>query len=96
MKLVFLVVFGLALRYNFAECNASGLISLTPKTKCLKYPSVAKTDQGRILGGQTAKKSYPYQVSLEDPQGEWFGFVSSWHHYCGGSIITAQHVLTAG
>lgn len=40
-----------------------------------------------IIGGSDAKpKTYPYQVSLSDSYG----------HFCGGSIISENWILTAG
>ncbi len=49
------------------------------------------------MGGETATKSYPYQVSMESPSLIGFGgAVWSWQHFCGGSIISNRHVLTAG
>ena len=42
---------------------------------------------GRVAGGRnTTIEELPYQVSMEE-NGE---------HFCGGSIITPRHVLTAG
>ncbi|XP_065171780.1 LOW QUALITY PROTEIN: chymotrypsin-2-like [Atheta coriaria] len=44
-------------------------------------------DNGRIMGGATAPKgAFPYQVSLRNLENK---------HFCGGSIITARHVLSA-
>ncbi|KAH8332386.1 hypothetical protein KR074_002550, partial [Drosophila pseudoananassae] len=43
----------------------------------------------RINGGQLVNETVPFQVSLQlQRRGRW-------QHFCGGSIISAQHVLTA-
>lgn len=47
----------------------------------------------RIVGGGNATKPYPYQVSLQSPKKHT---TDQYDHFCGGSIITTRHVLTAG
>lgn len=45
--------------------------------------------QNRIIGGSSAvKKQFPFQVSLR--------YKNINRHFCGGSIITDQFILTAG
>ncbi|KAJ6638637.1 Chymotrypsin-1, partial [Pseudolycoriella hygida] len=46
--------------------------------------------QSRIVGGNIAKKRYPYQVSLQEQDDDGY-----WEHVCGGAIITERHIITA-
>ncbi|XP_020798729.1 chymotrypsin-1 [Drosophila serrata] len=43
----------------------------------------------RINGGQLVNETVPFQVSLQMQRR------GRWQHFCGGSIVSAQHVLTA-
>ncbi|XP_017111094.1 chymotrypsin-1 [Drosophila elegans] len=43
----------------------------------------------RINGGQQVNESVPFQVSLQMQRR------GRWQHFCGGSIVSGQHVLTA-
>lgn len=54
---------------------------------------------GRIVGGDNAPAGlYPYQVSLQikvpSPHMTIMS-VNRWEHYCGGSIVSARHIVTA-
>lgn len=44
---------------------------------------------GRILNGQNATRSYPYQISLQKMKN------NEWIHRCGGAIVSPTCVLTA-
>ncbi|XP_005523859.1 PREDICTED: trypsin I-P1-like [Pseudopodoces humilis] len=49
------------------------------------FPTFAEDDDDKIVGGYTcAEHSVPYQVSL-----------NSGYHFCGGSLISSQWVLSA-
>ncbi|RMC07555.1 hypothetical protein DUI87_17029 [Hirundo rustica rustica] len=49
------------------------------------FPTFAEDDDDKIVGGYTcAKNSVPYQVSL-----------NSGYHFCGGSLISSQWVVSA-
>ncbi|XP_027767095.1 trypsin I-P1-like [Empidonax traillii] len=49
------------------------------------FPTIAEDDDDKIVGGYTcAEHSVPYQVSL-----------NSGYHFCGGSLISSQWVLSA-
>ncbi|KAM7360217.1 chymotrypsin-2 [Cochliomyia hominivorax] len=48
-----------------------------------------QANDSRVNGGQVVKRIVPYQVSLQAYRR------NSWRHFCGGSIISANHVLTA-
>ncbi|XP_039237568.1 trypsin-like [Pipra filicauda] len=49
------------------------------------FPTIAEDDDDKIVGGYTcAENSVPYQVSL-----------NSGYHFCGGSLISSQWVLSA-
>ncbi|XP_043655757.1 chymotrypsin-1 [Drosophila teissieri] len=43
----------------------------------------------RINGGQRVNETVPFQVSLQMQRR------GRWQHFCGGSIVSGQHVLTA-
>lgn len=49
---------------------------------------------GKIVGGEPVEhcKNYPYQVSLQRKSLMTGGY----SHFCGGSILSSKHVLTAG
>lgn len=53
----------------------------------------------RIVGGETAKKSYPYQISLQIKVPVYLAFFptgrNEWTHNCGGAIVSPTCVLTA-
>lgn len=54
----------------------------------------------RIVGGENAPRSYPYQISLQlkpnETIMELFGLNSSdYFHICGGSIVSENCVVTA-
>ncbi|XP_071414096.1 trypsin I-P1-like isoform X1 [Pithys albifrons albifrons] len=49
------------------------------------FPTIAEDDDDKIVGGYTcAEHSVPYQVSL-----------NSGYHFCGGSLISSQWVVSA-
>ncbi|XP_065371916.1 chymotrypsin-2 [Calliphora vicina] len=48
-----------------------------------------KFNDSRINGGQVVKKIVPFQVSLQAYRR------NRWRHFCGGAIVSANHVLTA-
>lgn len=51
------------------------------------------------MGGEKAPAgAHPYQVSLQVKVPSLFTTIMSqtrWEHYCGGSIVSVQHILTA-
>lgn len=60
---------------------------LTHGTSCLPvaFPTLAEDDDDKIVGGYTCEEnSVPYQVSL-----------NSGYHFCGGSLIDSQWVVSA-
>lgn len=60
----------------------------------------ASTDP-KIIGGEDAPAEYPYQISLQVRSAPFYlAFIfpiprREWMHNCGGSIVTARHVVTA-
>jgi len=65
---------------------ASGVF-LESSAKLLRGPSSDRGLQTRIIGGDVANTGeYPYAVSLSD---------SSFGHFCGGSLIGPDVVLSA-
>ncbi|XP_068155168.1 chymotrypsin-2 [Drosophila tropicalis] len=46
-------------------------------------------EPSRINGGQSVNETVPYQVSMQIFRR------GRWQHFCGGSIVSPQHVLTA-
>lgn len=65
------------------------IIPLLGIVSCL-FP-FAIAEDSRIIGGEEAKRSYPYQISLQ------INLFLPWlyQHSCGGSIISRTCVLTA-
>ncbi|XP_075145810.1 chymotrypsin-2-like [Haematobia irritans] len=58
------------------------------------HPNIIKdlskeVNDSRINGGFVVQQIVPYQVSLQSYRS------NRWHHFCGGSIITPNHILTA-
>lgn len=48
---------------------------------------VIKPDDSKVVGGNTASEGqFPYQISLRNRKNQ---------HFCGGSIINEQWILTA-
>lgn len=62
-------------------------------------PVALAEQESRIVGGETAKKIYPYQISLQVKVPVYIAFFPTgrkeWMHNCGGSILTPTCVLTA-
>lgn len=61
-----------------------------------------KKGDSRIVGGETSPQHYPYQISLQmDARGGGAGFFffqqpkSNHSHFCGGSIINENYIVTA-
>ncbi|XP_075449527.1 chymotrypsin-like elastase family member 1 [Ascaphus truei] len=51
----------------------------------------SQDENGRVIGGSNvAQNTWPWQVSLQYLSG------SSWYHTCGGSLVRANWVMTAG
>lgn len=66
------------------------MIGLEDNNETELFKAVANTtDDNRINGGQQVKKIVPYQISMQAFRG------NRWRHFCGGSIISPHHVLTA-
>lgn len=42
-----------------------------------------------MVRGDLAPTTYPYEISLQ------VNFFFVWFHFCGGSIVTARHIVTA-
>lgn len=55
----------------------------------LRAQVVADSRPSRINGGQQMNQSVPFQVSMQ------MQHRGRWRHFCSGSIISEQHVLTA-
>ncbi|XP_042861268.1 chymotrypsinogen B-like [Penaeus japonicus] len=73
-------------------CNEGGSISDTQVPGCDNVCGRAPESAGvnRIVGGQEAEVGeYPWMARLEIRSGDLTS-------YCGGSIVTATHVITAG
>lgn len=76
--------------------NADNRRNSTKSTKVLKcgtpevIPNFNLNDSGRIINGKTAfPNSWPWLVSIRQSKN------SNLYHICAGSLISAQHVLTA-
>lgn len=54
-------------------------------------------DDARIVGGEDANRSYPYQISLQIKMEKYIAWLpqDDWAHNCGGSIVTPSCVVTA-
>lgn len=87
-------VLGESLNFLFPTSRMQGLLSLLLLTSAISLGMAASTscncgwvNSGRIVGGHEAPKNkYPMIVTLETLSGRQF---------CGGTIITPWHVLTA-
>ncbi|TDG44174.1 hypothetical protein AWZ03_009404 [Drosophila navojoa] len=55
----------------------------------LEQEQQQQQDIFRINGGQLMNQSVPYQVSMQMMRR------AGWRHFCSGSIVSEQHVLTA-
>lgn len=64
--------------------SINGFVTLQPSRE-----SSNQVNDSRINGGEVVKNIVPYQVSLQAYRR------NRWRHFCGGSIISANHVLTA-
>ena len=61
------------------------------------------SENTKIVGGQTAPHHYPYQISLQMSKsgiGSNFFFfqqqpASNWSHFCGGSVLNENYIVTA-
>lgn len=95
MKITF-TLFVIIVGYNFVDGQGTELETGKLHEGKLKEKILEKSGQTRIVGGKKATKSYPYQVSLETPSIIFGDTVYSWSHICGGSIISTQHILSAG
>ncbi|XP_002017366.2 chymotrypsin-1 [Drosophila persimilis] len=58
-------------------------------TDPMRSMETAAADPIRINGGQMVNETVPFQISLQVQRR------GRWSHFCGGSIVSAQHVLTA-
>lgn len=63
------------------------------------FSGASAKQESRIVGGEDAKRSYPYQISLQVKVPVYIAFFPTgrkeWMHNCGGSIISPTCVLTA-
>lgn len=54
--------------------------------------NVFSAEETKIVGGETAKKSYPYQISLQVKVPMYIAFFptgkNEWMHNCGGKLIS--------
>ncbi|XP_058817324.1 chymotrypsin-2-like [Topomyia yanbarensis] len=56
----------------------------------------ADEQQTKIVGGEMAKESVPYQISLQVLINSFYGLgPRTWTHNCGGSIIAPYYVVSA-
>ena len=74
---------------------ASGVLSEASAYKLLRGHQSSESDaQTRIIGGdEVVTGKYPYAVSLSSPL--WEGDDSPSGHFCGGSLIGPDVVLSA-
>src|SRR5262249_39139957 len=81
------------IRYSFFILSfvfaATGCIADRSQSE---LPEEPLRDQGdSIVGGSPASISkFPWQISLQE-----FTLQGTWHHFCGGSILSVRYVLTA-
>jgi hypothetical protein len=82
--------FGFDVRYEVDYGTERTSTTGEPPVKDLKcgVPYQKTSYLGRIVGGtEAAEHSWPWQVSLQ---------ISTGAHYCGGTIISPEWVITAG
>ena len=63
------------------------------------------SDDAKIVGGEKSPQHYPYQISLQMQRsggggGGIFSFLqqtpaSNWSHFCGGSVLNENFIVTA-
>ncbi|MCH1927678.1 trypsin-like serine protease, partial [Shewanella sp. C31] len=81
MKVVFVLL--LLVGLTWAAAKPKGKTTPKPQLNC----ECGKRNTGRIYGGTPTKKNeYPWMAAIEDEDKD---------HYCGGSVITERHILTA-
>ncbi|KAH8419009.1 hypothetical protein KR222_000629 [Zaprionus bogoriensis] len=73
------------MKLKVPELLAIGLWTLL----CCELTNVCAEPPPRINGGQLMNQSVPFQVSMQMQRR------GRWRHFCSGSIISEQHVLTA-
>lgn len=69
----------------------------TKKAKFYFLFSLIFCKESRIIGGEEAPRSYPYQISLQvkRPVSAFLPLGYTYKHICGGSIVAENCVLTA-
>jgi trypsin len=77
----------LTARRSFARAAAICLpLALSPLAACIAEDQTGTTDTSEIVGGHAIEiEEAPWQVSIQD----------NWGHFCGGSILSPDWVLTA-
>lgn len=73
-----------------------------PSTNAVAQEESAPNGDARVVGGETSPVHYPYQISLQmkSKNGASNGFFffqksSNWSHFCGGSVLNENHIVTA-
>jgi secreted trypsin-like serine protease len=71
-------------------------------SKTRPQSQASSNGDSRIVGGETSPEHYPYQISLQMASrgggGGFFFFQqprSNWSHFCGGSVLNENHIVTA-
>lgn len=90
--IAFVAIFIVALKASKNDekdsSSAESETALYPRNEIYK-DFVETSNNSRINGGVTVQRVVPYQVSLQAYRR------NNWYHFCGGSIISPHHVLTA-
>ncbi|CAO1415750.1 unnamed protein product [Diamesa serratosioi] len=70
----------------------------------VSFVGFVSCENARIVGGEKAPEHYPYQISLQmERSGGGPGFflfpqaspASNWSHFCGGSVLNENFIVTA-
>jgi hypothetical protein len=98
-------VFWLLAMITLVRCEPWSISDLFGGETDVSHDEPQRSD-AKIVGGETSPVHYPYQISLqmqkkEGSGGSGFPFffqqqsASNWSHFCGGSVLNENYIVTA-